>query len=205
MPPPPPPRGPPTPCGAVCSRGNGSEPLGWRAVRAAGDPGRSQPGASAGSPQAIPEPLGCWALSVLQANVPEGQQPPVCHQRDATKQGQLLLFGLEGRGREAGGGLLESWRPVPGYHPSQAGSAPPPSGEQAGWLTAPAGAALLRPKRPTGLTLRPAYQAGSMWGAAKEGQGLVRGVPGACPLSLRRVAGEVTSGQRAASGNGNSS
>lgn len=63
----------------------------------------------------------------------------------------------------------------------------------------PRGAAVLRPKRPTGLILRPAYQAGSMSGSGKERAracaraSAVRPLARACRLSPQ-VAGQVTSG-----------
>lgn len=75
--------------------------------------------------------------------------------------------------RECGGTAPQLFLCGLSCHPSRAGSAPPCRGKQVGCrqrlgFATSLRAALLRPKRPTGLILRPVYQAGSMSGAGKE-------------------------------------
>lgn len=55
----------------VCSLDSHSEPLRWRALWAAGDPGRSQlPYPVLGALRRVTEPLGCWTLSILLGYCP---------------------------------------------------------------------------------------------------------------------------------------
>lgn len=122
---------------------------------------------------ALSKSRGLWALVSSQLTSHEGAQPLVCEHTDASNQGQLLLLVSKGKQPVEVGVVVAGSHSWSHCHPSWEGSAPPSRGKQAsrcqrlGFRTF-CRAALLRPKRPTGLIPRPAYQAGSMSGAGKE-------------------------------------
>lgn len=84
---------------SVCNLGDHSRQLGWRALQAAGDQGRSQfPYSVLRKSRQVMDPVGCWALSVLPSSHPtRAKHLLLCHHTDASKQDQLLLLGWKGK------------------------------------------------------------------------------------------------------------
>lgn len=138
-------------------------------------------------------------LGGSEANIPRGNALHAVTTQTHLNEASCVYWGGRKRspsGRRRGWGQTAGVSaPALGCHPPWEGSAPPSRGKPAGrCLWTFLRATLRRPKRPTGLILRPEYQAGSMSGAGgKECQHHRCASLGVCAVWPRLAGGRAQS------------